>query len=58
MKCFHLAVNIFDIFLRIIILKGWCYAREYRMGCGLDNAVHAAGCGVKVTLGLASEVGP
>jgi hypothetical protein len=57
-KCFHLAAKIFDIFPRIVILKGWGYARKYRLGCGLDNAVRAAGCGIKVSLGLAGEDGP
>jgi hypothetical protein len=53
-----LATNIFDIFPRIIILKGWCYAREYRLRCSLHNAVSATDCGVKVALGLAGEDGP
>jgi hypothetical protein len=57
-KSFHLASVIFNIFPRIVILGGWRYARECRLGCGLDNAVLAAGCGFKVVLGLTGEDGP
>jgi hypothetical protein len=57
-KYFYLAAKIFDILLRIVILGGLRYARECRLGCALNNAVCAAGCCVKVALGLAGKDGP
>jgi hypothetical protein len=56
-ECCHLAGEVLDMPYKCGAVGEWNNAPECRLGCGLKDAVHIAGRGAQVAVGLAGENG-